>query len=123
MGFEDGMSYQDKLPWQNASQLDRQNQDDGSGEVFLLINSDFGGRRGDNMVHVQASICNALWFLGNYFKGVERVAKGLATDWVPWILRPDVGTIEKIKNGMYKIYSFKNVYVEIKDNICKIYSF
>ncbi|UZO26206.1 uncharacterized protein OCT59_018449 [Rhizophagus irregularis] len=58
MGFEDGMSYQDKLPWQNASQLDRQNQDDGSGEVFLLINSDFGGRRGDNMVHVQASICS-----------------------------------------------------------------
>ncbi|CAG8640928.1 19677_t:CDS:2 [Rhizophagus irregularis] len=59
MGFEDGMSYQDKLPWQNASQLDRQNQDDGSGEVFLLINSDFGGRRGDNMVHVQASICKS----------------------------------------------------------------
>ncbi|CAB5373787.1 unnamed protein product [Rhizophagus irregularis] len=52
MGFEDGMSYQDKLPWQNASQLDQQNRDDGSGEVFPHINSNFGGRRGDNMVHV-----------------------------------------------------------------------
>ncbi|PKK73236.1 hypothetical protein RhiirC2_741166, partial [Rhizophagus irregularis] len=26
-------------------------------------------------------ITDALWFLGNYFKGIERVAKGLATDW------------------------------------------
>ncbi|CAB5382666.1 unnamed protein product [Rhizophagus irregularis] len=52
MGFENGMSYQDKLPWQNASQLNRQNRDDGSDEVFPHINSDFGGRRGDNMVHV-----------------------------------------------------------------------
>ncbi|CAG8640911.1 19676_t:CDS:1, partial [Rhizophagus irregularis] len=51
-----------------------------------------------NRVFNLDGITDALWFLGNYFKGVERVAKGLATDWVPWILRPDVGTIEKIKN-------------------------
>ncbi|CAB4385931.1 unnamed protein product [Rhizophagus irregularis] len=288
----DELSRQDELPWQNASQLDRQNRDDGSGEVFPPINSkfnDFGGRRGDNTVHVRglnsqwetigqriqrpipnsgeensnntgiqmvASACSdrirdlssslgqllrvdtlesiawdekkpchlvlpddrpkirknednssmwqvsasdekngihgyrnnfhmvvetfmnpnrcyianslgyklhdkdqedyisyikeeftgyikevnrygfdhiiiigelhygmlfldcfgrvfnldgmtdALWFLGDYFKGVERVAKGLATDRVPWILRPDVGTIEEIKNAPLEHYTF-----------------
>ncbi|RIA82489.1 hypothetical protein C1645_743748 [Glomus cerebriforme] len=278
-GFRGGdeLSRQVKLPWQNASQLDRQNQHDGNGEVFPHINSkfnDFGGRRGDNTVHVRdissrgeenknntgiqmvASACSdrirelslslgqllrddtlesitwdekkpchlvlpddrpkiqknednasmwqlsasdekdgihgyrnnfpmvvetfmkpnrcyianslgyklhdkdqedyisyikeeligyieevnrygfdhiiiigelyygmlfldifgrvfnldgmtdALWFLGDYFKGVERVAKGLATDRVPWILKPDEGTIVEIKNAPSEHYTF-----------------
>ncbi|PKY44264.1 hypothetical protein RhiirA4_418895 [Rhizophagus irregularis] len=63
-GFQgwDELSRQDKLPWQNASQLDQQNRNDGSGEVFPPINSkfnDFGGRKGDNTVHVQG--INSQW--------------------------------------------------------------
>src|ERR1051325_8859180 len=58
----DELSRQVKLPWQNASQLDRQNRDDGSGEVFPPISSkfnDFSGRRGDNTVHVRG--INSQW--------------------------------------------------------------
>ncbi|RIA90009.1 hypothetical protein C1645_738196 [Glomus cerebriforme] len=49
---------------------------------------------------------DALWFLGNYFKAVKRVAKGLATDRVPWILRPDEGIIVEIKDALFEHYTF-----------------
>ena len=49
---------------------------------------------------------DALWFLGDYFKVVERVAKGLKTNRMPWVLNPDEGIIVEIKNSMCKIYSF-----------------
>ncbi|CAB5315449.1 unnamed protein product [Rhizophagus irregularis] len=86
MGFEDGMNYQDKMSYLGRMQ------------VSLIDKIE--------MMEVVRKLIDALWFLGDYFKGVERVAKGLATDRVPWILRPDVGTIEEIKNAPLEHYTF-----------------
>jgi len=49
---------------------------------------------------------DAIWFLGDYFKVVERVAEGLKTDRVPWILDPDEGIIVEIKNTPPVHYTF-----------------
>ncbi|RGB22604.1 hypothetical protein C1646_677722 [Rhizophagus diaphanus] len=40
------------------------------------------------------------------YMGVERVAKGLATERVPWILKPDEEIIVEIKNAPLEHYTF-----------------
>ena len=52
------------------------------------------------------SMTDQLLFLGDYFKTMERVTKGLGTRWVPWIVDYDGGNVIEIKDGMCKICSF-----------------
>ncbi|GBB84370.1 hypothetical protein RclHR1_00110003 [Rhizophagus clarus] len=42
---------------------------------------------------------DALFFCGDYLKGVERITKGLEIKWVPWILDRDKGIIVEIDDG------------------------
>jgi hypothetical protein len=51
------------------------------------------------------SMTNTLFFLGDYFKRVEKMTKGLETGWVPWILDSDKGKIVEA-NGICKMCSF-----------------
>ncbi|GES73371.1 hypothetical protein GLOIN_2v1844033 [Rhizophagus clarus] len=43
------------------------------------------------------SMTSALLFHGDYFKGVERVTKGLGLKWVPWIVESDGGNIVEVE--------------------------
>jgi hypothetical protein len=52
------------------------------------------------------SVTSTLLFYGDYFKGVERVTKGLGLECTTWIVDSDEGNIVEVGNGMNKICSF-----------------
>ncbi|RIA94370.1 hypothetical protein C1645_760224 [Glomus cerebriforme] len=53
------------------------------------------------------SMTNTLFFLGDYFKRVEKKAKGLETEWVPWILNSDKEKIVEANGPEHYLISFQ----------------
>jgi hypothetical protein len=52
------------------------------------------------------SMTSALLFYGDYFKGVERVTKGLGLEYTTWIVDSNEGNIVEVGNGINKICLF-----------------